>query len=246
MIMPRFRRLSMHALVFVTSGDGQYVDDRHHKGVSVLAPTVMWLPPGVRHAYGPGPNGWQEHWVLFEGTMTRVFEGTDGWMPSDLVRPADPESLSDLPGAFSRLRRALELPDRRSQLLAATLVAQLIGIALEATAHGPRQHATSVISALLDSATLPLSITERAADLGLTTDTLRAAVREASGLSPHEFIIQARISRAQHLLADTSVEVGVIATQVGYDDPAYFSRLFRHRVGMSPIQFRRQESPRSS
>src|SRR5699024_191526 len=70
---PLRRRLSTHALVFVTGGSGEYLDERYPNGLTVRAPSAIWLSPGRTHAYGPGPHGWQEHWVLFEGTMTRVF-----------------------------------------------------------------------------------------------------------------------------------------------------------------------------
>lgn len=240
------RRLSTHALVFVTGGGGEYLDERHPNGLAVRAPSAIWLSPGSTHAYGPGPGGWQEHWVLFEGTMTRVLEGPDGWPLDRPVQCADPAALAAVPAAFTRLHRALLLPSSRSQIVAATVVAQLIGIALDATARSPRQRAVSVVDALSESAFLPLSVAERAADLGLTVDTLYTAVREATGLSPHEFIIQARLNRAQQLLADTDSDISAVATQVGYDDPAYFSRLFRRRVGLAPVDFRRQEAARRS
>ncbi|WP_147915890.1 helix-turn-helix domain-containing protein [Ruania zhangjianzhongii] len=243
---PRFRRLSTHALVFVTAGSGRYLDENRRNGLAVPAPSIIWLTPGAAHAYGPGPDGWREHWVLFEGTMTRVFDGVDGWPPSQPVRPADPGKLAGLREAFARLRQALALPNQRSQLVAATVVAQLVGMALDATARGPRQRARSAVDGLLESAFTPLSVAERAAALGLTVDTLHAVIREATGLSPHEFIIQTRLGRAQQLLADTTSDVAAIAAQVGYDDPAYFSRLFRRRVGISPVQFRRQEAARRS
>ena len=235
---PLPRRLSTHALVFVTGGSGRYRDERCPNEITIAAPSVIWLSAGATHAYGPGPDGWQEHWVLFEGTMTRVFEGPHGWPADRPVQPADPTVLRTLADAFARLHSALLLPSSRSQLVAATVVAQLIGIALDATAPSPRQRAASVVDALSGSAFLPLSVAERAAELGLTVDTLYTAVREATGLSPHEFIIQARMGRAQQLLADTTSEVAAVAAQVGYDDPAYFSRFFRARTGMAPQDFR--------
>lgn len=245
-MQPRFRRLSTHALVFVTAGSGRYVDDDHPNGLVMTAPSIMWLTPGMTHAYGPGPAGWQEDWVLFEGRMTRVFDGTDGWPLRHPVRPANPEKLTGLPEAFVRLRQALALPNQRSQLVAATVVAHLLGIALDATARGPQERARSAVSGLAESAFTPLTVAERATALGLTVDTLHTMIREATGLSPHEFIIQTRLNRAQQLLANTASDVSAIAAQIGYDDPAYFSRLFRRRVGVSPVQFRRQEAARRS
>lgn len=243
---PLPRRLSTHALVFVTGGGGEYLDERHPNGITVRAPSAIWLTPGSTHAYGPGPDGWQEHWVLFEGTMTRLFDGPDGWPLDRPVQAADPAVLAGIPQAFARLHSALLLPSSRAQIVAATVVAQLVGMALDATARSPRQRAVSVVDALSASAFLPLSVAERAAELGLTVDTLYTAVREATGLSPHEFIIEARLSRSQQLLADTTSDVAAIAAQVGYDDPAHFSRIFRRRVGLSPVAFRRQEAARRS
>lgn len=242
----RPRRLSTHALVLVTAGSGEYRDENCPDGLNVAAPSVIWLPPGREHAYGPGPDGWHEHWVLFEGTMTRLFEGLDAWPADQAVQTADPAALAGVPEAFARLHRALMVPSHRAQVVAATVVVQLIGIALDAVAPSPRNRAASVVEALSDAAFLPLSVADRAADLGLSIDVLYAAVHEATGLSPHEFIIQTRLTRAQRLLADSRAAVAAVAAQVGYDDPAYFSRLFHRRVGLSPAAFRRQEAARRS
>ncbi|MFW0772587.1 helix-turn-helix domain-containing protein [Paenarthrobacter nitroguajacolicus] len=48
------------------------------------------------------------------------------------------------------------------------------------------------------------------------------------------------MSRAQSLLSDTNLPVQRIAKLSGYDDPAYFSRLFTKKTGFSPSQFRRE------
>ncbi len=67
-------------------------------------------------------------------------------------------------------------------------------------------------------------------------------VRAATGLTVNDFVIEVRIARAQSLLAETALDVGQIAAQVGYDDAAYFSRIFHRRTGAAPSAFRRQQS----
>jgi AraC-like DNA-binding protein len=52
-------------------------------------------------------------------------------------------------------------------------------------------------------------------------------------------ILTARLNEAKTLLAESDLPIATIARQVGYDDPAYFSRLFSARVGQSPREFRR-------
>jgi transcriptional regulator GlxA family with amidase domain len=82
---------------------------------------------------------------------------------------------------------------------------------------------------------------ERAQRLGMTTRALREAIRTATGLTPQSYLIELRISRARSLLAESKLDVNVVAAQTGFDDPAYFSRTFTSRVGVSPRAFRQQQ-----
>jgi AraC-like DNA-binding protein len=243
---PRPRRLSTYGLVFVSAGGGVYIDRGHPDGVAVRAPAVLWLFPGVVHGYGPGPEGWTEHWVLFEGTACRGFENLDAWSRHAPVARGSIDAFDAIGPVFSRLRRVLSAPGRRAQAVAATAAGYLLGIAIDATAPSPGCDAASVVDTTLASASAPLSVAERAQKLGMSTEAFRTAIRDVTGLSPHELVIRTRLARAQQLLAKTTMEVAAVARQVGYDDPAYFSRLFRRRVGVPPRRFREQEAPRAA
>jgi AraC-like DNA-binding protein len=87
-----------------------------------------------------------------------------------------------------------------------------------------------------------MSVQDYASELGLTVKELRDAVRRTTGSTPHELVLSTRLSNAKVLLAEEDLPVAVVARRVGYDDPAYFSRLFAARVGMSPVAFRRSGS----
>ena len=49
-----------------------------------------------------------------------------------------------------------------------------------------------------------------------------------------------RITKAKELLRMTTLRSADIAYQVGYNDPHYFSSVFKKNTGMSPIEFRSQ------
>ncbi|GAA4923824.1 hypothetical protein GCM10023237_51390 [Streptomyces coeruleoprunus] len=76
----------------------------------------------------------------------------------------------------------------------------------------------------------------------MTPAELRTAVRRTAGCSPKDYLLSVRLGRAKELLATTDLPVSAVARRVGYDDPAYFSRLFTRRVGTPPVRFRAQQS----
>lgn len=62
--------------------------------------------------------------------------------------------------------------------------------------------------------------------------------RALTGHAPIQDFIQLKMAQACRLLDQGSLEVRQIAEQLGYDDPYYFSRLFRKVVGMAPSHYR--------
>jgi iron complex transport system substrate-binding protein len=54
-----------------------------------------------------------------------------------------------------------------------------------------------------------------------------------------DYITEVRISKSKELLERTDLQVVAVAEVVGYKDSAYFSRIFKKRVGISPSEYRR-------
>ena len=59
-------------------------------------------------------------------------------------------------------------------------------------------------------------------------------------MTPMQYILSLRISNAQVLLEQANYTVTEIAAIVGYDNPLYFSRIFKKQLGVSPQQYRQQ------
>ncbi|MBP2349944.1 AraC-like DNA-binding protein [Kribbella aluminosa] len=58
------------------------------------------------------------------------------------------------------------------------------------------------------------------------------------GMSPAQYLIQARIDRAHQLLTESGMTVTATAAALGYTDVPYFSRQYKQRTGRSPSQDR--------
>ena len=68
-----------------------------------------------------------------------------------------------------------------------------------------------------------------------------ALFRQQMGTSPTAYLIGLRMERACELLLNTDMSVKQIGISVGYDDPQFFSKLFKKHVGLSPVQYRRNQ-----
>ncbi|KJQ52421.1 helix-turn-helix domain-containing protein [Microbacterium sp. SA39] len=232
----RGRQLRSHAAVVISEGSGWYSSPLTGD-VRVESPALIWLFPGVAHGYGPHRTGWTEHWILFSGVATRALDELGAWRRAAPVAQLGriPDSL---PTTFERLRAALA--DGSSIGALRPSAESYAWIAELATMVMP-DSAPDLIDAFMRGASRQVSMETRAHELGMSVAQLRTATVAATGLTPLQLLIEARLARAQSLLVETDLEVSVIAQQVGFDDPSYFSRQFTQRLGSPPSQFRREQ-----
>ncbi|MGC3957754.1 MAG: helix-turn-helix transcriptional regulator [Verrucomicrobiota bacterium] len=66
-----------------------------------------------------------------------------------------------------------------------------------------------------------------------------AVFKRQTGFAPLDFFIRLRMQRACELLGTTSLSVKEVAAELGYDDPFYFSRVFKTVSGIAPTDYRR-------
>ena len=97
------------------------------------------------------------------------------------------------------------------------------------------QQALSEIEAHLEQ---DYSLERAAALANMSVSYFCAQFRREKGMSYKEYMIRLRISTAKKLLKNTDRSVNNIAEAVGYNNPNYFSKVFREREGMTPSEFR--------
>jgi AraC-like DNA-binding protein len=78
---------------------------------------------------------------------------------------------------------------------------------------------------------------------GHTRMHFAAQFRVATGISPHEYLLQRRIERAQTLLRSSEAPIVDVALEVGFANQTHFSTVFRRLVGESPRRWRRDNGP---
>lgn len=78
-----------------------------------------------------------------------------------------------------------------------------------------------------------------ASELCISEVYLNEAVKKSTGRTPSEWINTAIILDAKRLLRFTILSVKEVSHEIGIEDHAYFSRLFKKSTGMTPLEFRR-------
>lgn len=87
------------------------------------------------------------------------------------------------------------------------------------------------------------SVESFADELGISVNYLHKVCKERTNRPPKELIIDFFINESKHLLQDINKPVSQISYELNFEDPAYFTRIFKKKTGMTPKAFREMLFP---
>jgi transcriptional regulator GlxA family with amidase domain len=125
-----------------------------------------------------------------------------------------------------------------------TAFARLLGLAkVHQVAAGTRSRNAEnrllkVLAMMREDVARPWTLEELARHSNLSPPHFTALCRKQTGMPPLSLLIRLRLQRAMDLLQRGSHNVAEAARAVGYDDPFYFSRLFKKHIGVAPSSCR--------
>ena len=230
------RRLRDYAVVYLTDGRGAFAtEDAGRK--TVRAGDVMLLFPGIWHNYHPdSETGWAERWVLFNGDFANQWCANELFAPEASVLHVGVHS--ELVGRFDRLLEiARDYPPFGNQIQAG-ITMEILGLLLKF--HQDRSPQFTERTRLIQDALAfiaknwnrEIDIDRLAAKLGTSHRQFRRLFQQVTGLAPQQYLIHLRLNEAKRLLG--TLPVAEVAARVGFEDPYYFSRLFKAKVGVPP------------
>ncbi len=109
---------------------------------------------------------------------------------------------------------------------------------------GRRDHGDAVVADAQDWLRTHYSVASPVEQLiarsGLAERTFKRRFTAATGVSPMAYVQRIRIDEAKRRLERTEDSVETVGWHVGYEDPAFFSRLFKRIAGLTPGAYRRR------
>lgn len=74
---------------------------------------------------------------------------------------------------------------------------------------------------------------------GFHPNSLNRLIVRQTGQTLHQYLLMYRLRQAMPLIESGAEPIAAIAARVGFSDPGYFSKLFRSKIGCSPVEYRK-------
>jgi AraC family transcriptional regulator, 4-hydroxyphenylacetate 3-monooxygenase operon regulatory protein len=225
------------------------------------APLVIFTPPTIPHSFYSEEDTDGHVLTVRQEVVRSWYRAMPGQWPDALLREAVFVELASLAAAssedFSALVHTVELLQRESDrdakghsaLLRALGESAFIHLSRLLLAHEPgavqRPERSEDLRLFLNFCDLVeahfrdhLTLAEYAGRLLVTEARLNDICRRMANLPSKEVVHERLLQEARRLLRYSAVPVSEISYQLGFVDPAYFSRFFAKRTGTPPSQFR--------
>lgn len=236
------RRLSEYQILFISSGKGIFESELSGKQ-DVKAGDLFILFPDVWHRFLPDKStGWNEYWIEFNGNLIDYFR-QENFL--DVIKPVISVGLDgEIMDNFLKVICLMNEEELNLQYSASGVLFQIL---MQIFVHKKftssdktdieRQikQAKLIILEQINQLISPKAIAEK---VGMGYSLFRKEFKRYTGFSPVQYQIQLRIQKSNSLLSTTNLSIKEIAHQLGFDSNNYFSRIFKQKTGISPIDFR--------
>ena len=207
------------------------------------------IPPGIPYSFGADEGDpWTIYWLHFQGKLR------------DQFLPSHPVPVTILPNEYSRLQDRLRLFEEiyssfsmgyikeymiYSSMCLYNFLASFIYLEQFRHIMIPSQKeypfTARVIHYMRENIQQNLTLKELASYFKYSPSHFSALFFGETGVSPMNYFIRLKIQKACEYIELTNMKLNEIATHLGFEDAAYFSRTFTKVMGCSPSAYRKKE-----
>lgn len=243
----------LYQVLWVHQGQAEVVLDEWSKVVH--GPAAIVIPPGVVHGFrfAPDTDGLVltlSARFLVEGEFQQVGDAFRALFsaPGVLQLEADDATAPRLNALLRELAAEFTVPGNTDSPVASWLARAVVWRLSRARmelgqVHGERAHRHHALftrfQLLVEAHFLEhWSLEQYASRLGMTVPRLNRLVKSVTGQPALELVHERLTREACRRLAYISAPVARLAEELGFADPAYFTRFFKRRMGVNPHRWR--------
>jgi AraC family transcriptional regulator, arabinose operon regulatory protein len=234
-----------HLFICTLTGRGRIHFDQEH--LDLAKRDLILYPPGVFQLYGtaPDPGSWELAWAHFQPRTHWVpllqwprWRGGIG-----VLRLPPGETWEGLRTALSHMVSMAHQPSASATAFALNRLEESLLWADMVAREDRFLQVDARIRRAMDyiakNLSVPFSLDAIAQIAALSPTRFSHLFKEQTGQSPLHYSEDLRMAQAVFLLRESGLSILEIANQCGYEDSLYFSRRFRLRHELSPLNFRK-------
>lgn len=232
-----------HYLIhYVSAGRGIYVcDDCRY---TLQRGDIFLISPGKLVSYrADSVDPWEYCWVGFNGTDARRLVTMAGFSPeAPIIHSKDPKTTSRLLMNIAQASGNAAADDTQMVGCLYLFLSHLIRMNEQKTVGNPHQeYVANALRFIQYNYAEDISIDDIARYAGISRSQLYRAFLNDFGISPHAYLQRYRINEACSLLRNPNFSIAEVASSVGFDDPLYFSRVFKSIKQTPPSVYQRNK-----
>lgn len=235
-----------YQLLYIASGKGHFYFEKDKEVIVSAGHMVLYRPREMQKYVYYEEDQTEVYWVHFTGSDVKNILKNHFFPTKDHVIYSG--TIPEYQHIFRKMIQELQLCKADFENYLSLLLYQLFIIVgrqqnelkpITSTAQNDIEYATYYFNKNYNK---KINIDEFAASINMSTCWFIRNFKQYNKITPMAYIVSIRIVNAQNLLETTSYNVNEIASIVGYDNPLYFSRLFKKQTGLSPTDYRKQYS----
>ncbi len=220
-------------LIYVKEGE-LYVEYEGSGHVLEKVSFVIYTP--FQRQYYTSRLGCERYWIHFAGTQTEQMLSEWGFS-AGIYEADENRAVYDV---FGELTEQFIIPTEKSEFKSSVLL-QLLFMRLHegcVRKTGILTEISRLVQRINANPGAQINVDSFIAKSGLGKDRFMHLFRESMGEPLHRYITLARLKEARRLLKYSALSISQVSYEVGYDDPLYFSRIFKKYYGVSPKEVR--------
>lgn len=222
-----------YQLIYVHKGKMYFSDGRTKTAVPAGS---LWLyEPGIPQFYASKKeDNTSYYWIHFSGTHAeKILNG--------LGIKSGAQTVGAKENFVSCIKQMVRIAATENHVL------QLTGTALCALScfkekSDRHKHLSHVVRKMAEDIENGENSRDYAAFCGMSKYHFIRMFGAEYGMPPHAYFVHLKIEKSKFLLCETNMPIGDIAQILYFEDPLYFSKVFKKETGLSPRAWRRNEA----
>ena len=237
------RTLNEYQLVYITRGHG-YFESASCSRTKIEAGMMFMLFPGEWHTFAPDPEtGWDDHWSGFNGGFMddKIKSGFFTFKNCVFKVGVDEKIIN----AYHEIYDIVSDCKKGFQQAASSIAISLIGRLHYEDMN--RAYGDTYIIRIINQAKAIMkedmvgnqALEDIASSLGISYSFFRREFKRKCGISPGQFRLEQKLTKAKELLENTNMSIAEISSRLHFDCIGQFSTFFKKKTGTPPLEYRK-------